>query len=383
VTRARFIAAGLLTAAALAPTAGAGVAERIAVPPPPCLGTAHVTDPTGDGHHPGTDVLSAWFAETGGQLQAVITVRSGLWRPEHNDAEINGSAYAVLFSAGGQVRYVRVRAAPDGALTYDYGTYPSTGSFVSQGSTTGVVEFGFPGNVTINVPAAAGATTGAVLDDPFVLTYDGISGGVPDWVDHGPGGTSPTDASRGADFVVGSCSGTTTPTRTVAVQLRAPARLTGGGNATATGSVVPARGGVQVAVTRTAYRQSVVHMTTTMADGTFALTLPVKETTRLRAVAEDIGSQTVTITMRSTVKLSVRRLRSGVTRFTAAVRPSLPGRVLLLKTTAFRPTATTRRLRNGRFTINLRRVTRGRYQAVFIPANGRATRSTSRAVRVR
>ena len=377
------VSTGLLASAAAAPAAGAGVAKPTSAPPPPCL-SAQITDSASndDGHHPGTNLVSGWFSEAAGRLQAVIAVRSGEWRPEHDDADF--SAYALLFTTGGQTRYVRVRAAQDGSLSYDYGTYPSTGTFVSLGSTIGVVEgsVGSTGYATIDVPAATGATAGAVLAAPFALTYHQI-GGAPEWVDHAPGGAGPNDPARGADYVVGSCGGGTPPTRTVAVQLSAPARLTGGGNASVTGSIVPARGGIQVAVTRTAYRSSVVHMTTTMADGTFALTLPVKETTRLRAVAEDIGSQTVTITMRSTVKLSVRRLRSGVTRFTATVRPWLPGRVLLLKTTAFRPTATTRRLRRGKFTFNLRRVTRGRYQAVFIPANGRATRSTSKAVRVR
>ena len=36
--------------------------------------TPQITDPSGDGHHPPTDVLSAWWSEANGRLQAVIKV---------------------------------------------------------------------------------------------------------------------------------------------------------------------------------------------------------------------------------------------------------------------------------------------------------------------
>jgi hypothetical protein len=354
-----------------------------AAPPPPCP-AVQIADPTNDGHHGGTDVTAAWITEAGGRPQAVIQTRVGRWAPEHDDAEINGGGYALLFTAGGVTRYVRLWAPEVGPLEYDYGTYAPVGGFVRAGLTAGeVVHAPLNGTVTLDIPQAAGAVPGARLDDPFVLTYDGVTGGSPHWVDHGPGGTQPTDTARGADYVMGSCDPQNPPNTTVAVELRAPSSLKGGGRtATISGKVLPARGGIPVTITRDALRDAVSNVTSA-ADGTFAVTVPVRETTRVRAEAEGIQSQTLTITMRSTVTLAVRRLRSGIVRFTGQVRPILPGRVLLLRTDAIRPTASTRSLPGGRFTFRLRRVRPGGFQAVFIPSGRRAERSVSRTVRLR
>ena len=372
-------AAGLLALAATSLTGGAG-AVTVLAPPSPCFGIAQISDPNGDGHHPGTDVLSAWFSLDSGHVQGVIKVKSGLWAPEHDDEDLNGSAYALLFTAGGQTWYVRVFAAADGGLTYDYGTYAGGNAFTSLGATTGEVVHGTGGTVTIDVPAATGATTGAVLANPYVLTYDGITGGVPDWVDHAPGVTSPTDSARGADYTVGPCDATGA---TVAVQLSAPARIVGGGKSvTVTGKALPGRAGVPVTLTRSAFRTA-VSQTTTLADGSFTFRVPVHETTRLRAAAEGISSQTLTVTVKSTVRISVRRLASGAARITGRISPALPGRVLILKTTAFRPTKTVTRFRAGKFSVLLARPKKGRYQAVYIPKGNRALRSTSNTIRIR
>jgi hypothetical protein len=56
------------------------------------------------------------------------------------------------------------------------------------------------------------------------------------------------------------------------------------------------------------------------------------------------------------------------------VRPALPGRVLLLRRGAVKPT-TTVKPRDGRFRVRIARP--GRYQAVSIPSGKRAERSTS------
>ena len=50
-----------------------------------------------------------------------------------------------------------------------------------------------------------GVVAGARLANPYVVTYDGIDGGVPTWVDHAPGGVDPAEATFGADYVAGSC----------------------------------------------------------------------------------------------------------------------------------------------------------------------------------
>ena len=389
-SRARVLAA---VACALLLAAYPGTA---AATPAPCGDVAQITDVSGDGHHPATDVLGAWFSEASGHLQAVIKVRAGTWAPEHDDAEINGSGFALLWTAGGQTRFVRTLAPPAGApITFDYGTYTQAGGFAPAGATTGDVVYATGGATTIDVPAALGVIAGAVLTDPFVLTYDGITGGNPDWVDHAPGGVSPTEAAFGADYVVGSCAAAPTPgggdpgttpdpgtpagtpgsTGTTAVQLIAPRTLTGGGTATVSGRIVPARAGVTVTITRRA-RVTVVTRLTTAADGSFRARIPVGETTRLRAQAGGLGSQELQVLVRSTARITVRRLRSGATVVRGVTAPGLPGRVLLLRTDSATPSARAD-ARGGRFSFHLPHAVPGRYQAVYIPSGGRAERSTS------
>jgi hypothetical protein len=372
-------------------------ANGAAGPPPPCNDVPQINDVTNDGHHGSSDVLAAWFSEAAGRLQAVIKVKVGSWVAEHEDPEIPGSGYAFLFTAGGQVRYVRATtpgpATPSDPVTYDYGTYTRAGGFATAGATTGSTITATGGTVTIDVPAATGATAGTRLASPFVLTYDGITGGQPAWVDRAPGGTSPDEAAYGADYVVGSCvtpttgttptettpTGTTptdtTPLTTNAVQLTARSTVTGGGTITVSGRVFPARAGVPVTLTRTA-KQSVNLKVTTKADGTFSAKVPIQETTELRAVAEGIGSQTLTVTVRTTVKVKVTRGRDGSAVVTGTVRPKLPGRVLWLRSTSITASAKTTTSR-GTFRLRLKHPRRGRYQAVVIPTGGRAERATS------
>jgi hypothetical protein len=344
-----------------------------AAPPPPCGGVPQISDPTGDGHHTNTDVLAGWLSEAAGRLQAVIQVRSGRWGPDHDDSDAAG--FAFLFDVGGQIRYVRAEAPRTGAVRYDFGTWTRAGGFVSAGPSAGVAEAGSGGAVTIDVP---GQAPGTLLARPFVLTYDGASGTDKHWVDGAPGGETPDSTQFGADYVVASCgvqgpgtgSGGTT-----AVTLNAPKRLVGGGTALVTGRVLPARAGVAVELTA-AGRRSVTRRVTTAADGTFATSMRISETSRVRAVAEGIGSQTRTVRVFSRVRVKVRRLRGGGALVTGRVRPALPGRVLWLRTTAAKPSAKTT-ARKGRFRIHLKKPRRGRYQAVYIPSGDRAERSTS------
>jgi hypothetical protein len=296
------------------------------------------------------------------------------------------------------VNYVRTRAAPDGSLSYDYGTSAPGSFFTSLGTTTGSVERSpGAGATTIDIPVALGATPGTLLSAPFVLTYDGINGGVPDWVDQAPGGDEPTDSARGADYLVGSCNaggggsggggtggpGGGTGNAISAVTLSAPSKLTGGGRAIVSGTVSPARAGVAVSIRRVARATKVSHVTTE-ADGSFAVALAVKETTRLQAVAGGIHSGTLTVTVRSRTRLRVRHPKRGAAYLRGTVAPALPGRALLLRPNS--PTVIARRaVAHGRFTFRPTRHRRlhGRYQVVFVPSHGRAQRSTSNTARVR
>ena len=96
----------------------------------------------------------------------------------------------------------------------------------------------------------------------------------------------------------------------------------------------------------------------------------------MRAVAEGLGSQTLTVQMFSKVRVKVRTLASGAVVVSGTTSPKLSGRILWLRSNAVRPSARTT-ARNGRFTLRLKHPRPGRYQAVFIPSGGRAERSTS------
>lgn len=404
---------------------GAATPARAAAPPP-CGGSAHITDATGDGHHQNTDVLQAWFGDTAGQLQAVVRLKAGVWEPAHEDAR--SASWAVLFRVGSTVRYVRGTATRGAAVAYDHGTWAG-GAFSPVGPTTGELTTGPGGTITIAIPSATGAVPGAVLADPFVLTADGEDApGVTHWVDRAPGGTSPTEPAYGADLVVGSCGaasgggggtgggmpgsdgapgsgpatdatggsggtpggapgsgvadggsgGGTTGGGTAgltSVLLRAPARVTGARQVRVSGRVTPARGGLIVSLRSTVGRVRVPNLVT-KGDGTFSGLVTIPESTGLRAVVGGFGSQTRSIVVRPLVRITVRRLRSGAVLVTGVVRPALSGRVQLLRTSAITPTATAAVTR-GRFRIRLPRPVRGRYQAFFTPSGDRAERATS------
>src|SRR5262245_13297053 len=140
-TNARRALGSALAATAILACAG----NAAAAAPPPCGGTPQINDVSGDGHHPSSDVLSAWLSESSGGLQATIKVRAGDWQPEHTDADVNGSGFALLFTLDGRTAYVRANAAEDGTLTYDYGTYSAPSTFTRLGMTTGSAVHGVGG----------------------------------------------------------------------------------------------------------------------------------------------------------------------------------------------------------------------------------------------
>jgi hypothetical protein len=370
----------------------------LAAAPAPCGGVVQISDASGDAHHPNTDVLSAWFSEQSGRLQAVIKVTTGDWRPMHVNSTT--ASWAMLFDVAGHTQYVRVVASQALQITYDYGTWTLAGGFVSAGVTTGEVTTGPAATATIDVLAATGAAAGTVLARPFVLTYESDPT-EPGPVDRAPGGVTASEAAYGADYVVGSCqpSGTAgsgagdgtpiggaevAPT-TTAVVLDAPKRIVGARRVRASGRVIPARGGVLVQITtkaRGSSKAAIVRAVTTLADGSFSALMPVSESSTMTAVAERINAQTRTVVVQSTVRMTLRRLANGTTVASGRVTPRLPGRVLLLRSDAAIASARTV-VRRGRFRFAARRLARGRYQAVFIPSGGRAERSTSRSALIR
>jgi hypothetical protein len=348
--------------------------------PPPCGGQPQITDAEGDGHHNTTDVLSAWFSEAAGRLQAVIKVQAGNWFPDHPPGP---ARFALLFDVGGQTRYVRA-VAPDALpVSFDYGTWAAPDAFTSGGPTAGALIKGPGGTATIDIPGQTGAVPGAVLSNPFVLTHD--LDGV---IDRAPGGTSPGGTEYGADYVVGACGGTGGPpgapppppggggTGGVAsVQLRTPARRVGAGLVRVRGSIAPVQAGVPVELAVSG-RRTTVRRLTTRADGAFSTSIRLTQTSRLRATAGGLRSEVRTITMFSKTRIKVRRLRNRGVLVRGRVNPPVPGRVLLLRTNAVRPAARTS-ARRGRFRFRFSKLRPGRYQAVFIPSKGRAERSTS------
>ena len=86
--------------------------------------------------------------------------------------------------------------------------------------------------------------------------------------------------------------------------------------------------------------------------------------------------------MRSTASIKAIRLANGKTRIKGMTSPWLPGRVQLIKTTAFVPAAT-KQITGGAFSFTPRRLSPGRWQVIYTPAGGWAVRSISPAVRVR
>jgi len=370
----------------------------LAAAPAPCGGVAQISDNSGDGHHANTDVLSGWFSEQAGRLQAVIKVQLGDWQPAH--VASTTASWSLLFDVAGQQHYVRVVATKvPTTISYDYGTWTLAGGFVSAGATTGEVTTGQGATVTIDVPAETGAAAGTVLARPFVLTYE-TDPSEPGPVDRAPGGVTAGEAAFGADYVVGSCQPTATAgagagdspdpaaggaVTTTAVVLNAPKRIVGARRVKASGRVVPARAGVPVQVTtkaRGSAKAAIVRSATTLADGSFSVLVPVSESSTMTAVAEQINAQTLTVVVRSTVRMTLRRLPNGMTVASGRVTPGLPGRVLLLRSNAAVPSASTA-ARRGVFRFAARRLARGRYQAVFIPSANRAERSTSKSGVVR
>jgi hypothetical protein len=152
--------------------------------------------------------------------------------------------------------------------------------------------------------------------------------------------------------------------------------VTGRKTVTVAGRVTPARAGVPVTITRTANRKAVETKVASAADGSFSARVAIGETTRLRAVAEGVGSTELTVTAYTKVRIKVARRKDGSAVVTGTVDPKLPGRVQWLRSNAVTPSARAN-TRNGTFRLRLKHPKRGRYQAVVIPTGGRAERATS------
>ena len=73
----------------------------------------------------------------------------------------------------------------------------------------------------------------------------------------------------------------------------------------------------------------------------------------MRAVAEGLGSQTLTVQMYSKVRVKLRRLKSGTVVVSGTTSPKLGGRILWLRSNAVKASARTT-ARNGRFQLRLK-----------------------------
>jgi hypothetical protein len=145
-----------------------------------------------------------------------------------------------------------------------------------------------------------------------------------------------------------------------------------------TGSVLPARAGVDLELIVSSAGGSRTLSAESGADGSFAHSMKVSETTTVRARALDSGIESAAfrVLVSSIATLEVRNLADGRAVVSGNTSPGLPGRVLLLRPYEIRPTARTV-ARNGKFSLRLGRSVRGSFRALYIPFNGRAERALS------
>ena len=320
-----------------------------AAPPAPCNNAPQITDANGDGHHPATDVLAAWFSEAAGHLQAVIQVRAGTWVAEHDDAEVNGSGYALVFtrerrrrgtSAPPRRRPIARRPGPlrlrhlharrrlrqrrrddrrgrgrDGRHGDDRrpggigGRHGAGWPTRSSSPTTGSTAACRPGSTTR--PAATARRHARRRRLPRRLLRRG-------------GRAGPPDADRpGRDAI----------TRRAAV--RAQARSPAAGRSRSPARSLPARAGVAVTLDPRGAQDG--HHAASRPPPTAAsrLRVAVGETTRLRAVADGDRLGELTVTARSP-RSGSRSATARTARPSSPARstPKLPGRVLWLRTNA-------------------------------------------------
>ena len=96
----------------------------------------------------------------------------------------------------------------------------------------------------------------------------------------------------------------------------------------------------------------------------------------MRAVAEGLGSQTLTVQMFSKVRVKLRTLKSGTVVVSGTTSPKL-GRPHPVAAQQRRPGQRAHHRAQRPLPLRLKQPRPGRYQAVFIPSGDRAERSTS------
>ena len=273
-------AAGVL---ALAAFVALPAATGLAAPPPPCNNAPQITDAATDGHHPPTDVLAAWWTEGSGHLQAVIRVYAGTPAAEHDEAEVPGAGYAVIFNAAGQTRYVRATLPDQRHAVVRVRHLHARRHLRERGRHDRRRRERRERDGHDRRPGASAG--GHALTRPFVITYDGINAGVPTGSTTRPAAISRPTPPVGADYVVGSLRRARRPpggaVTTTAVQLgRAQARDRPQ-DRDVTGKVLPARAGVP-GDDHAHGQQEGARCTrvTSAADGTFSARIAIDETTR-------------------------------------------------------------------------------------------------------
>ena len=273
--------------------------------------------------------------------------------PQHDDADVNGAGTrnALQRRRRREVRPGDIPPASDGPPTYDYGVYTAPKTFTTSGPTTGSIFTAVTGgSATIDArPQPARPTACSSTTRGSTRTTESSEASRPTSTTR----TGRHDADRRRPrrrLRRRLLRGRSGDHRRGAAEVT-PSTLKGGlgKTVTVTGNVLPAREDVFVALTREAKLSAKFTYLHTDEDGAFAVTIPVDETTELRAIAESISSQTLTVTMNSTVKIAKQRLTRGRGRVRpGTVSPTLPGRLLLLPSNAFKPTQTKQISARGR-----------------------------------
>jgi hypothetical protein len=200
----------LIAAGALAAAVGTTSAGAAAGPVPGCAGVT-VKDPAGDQAvnqqeaPPNTDVKELFFRNDNGVTTANIRMAEVSKEvPAPYSAVIIYMLWNVADEGDATITdgYVSARINSDGTTTYDYGTLASPGGFTSTGETTGTLNEGADGVISIVIPNEAAIPKDKKLPAPMVDARLGISEPV-----SGRGVVSRADnTSDGKTYTIGGCS---------------------------------------------------------------------------------------------------------------------------------------------------------------------------------
>lgn len=151
-------------------------------------GNGQATIPYGDVYGDGTDLIAGWINRTG--IVYTANIRTVTW----TGLETNAIYYFLwTYNAGNPLQERRwvsaqlTRPLPTPLYQFRYGYVDNTGpigNLIQQGSTTGTMTAGSPGNISIVIPMTrmgsppSGATLGMILAEARVLLGTSQTGGL-------------------------------------------------------------------------------------------------------------------------------------------------------------------------------------------------------------